>query len=46
MNLMFLVFQPLPPEENTQVVFSDETTGTNIPKNFIPAIQKVQLSFM
>nr|KAG5701433.1 hypothetical protein BaRGS_032765 [Batillaria attramentaria] len=32
--------QPLPPEENTQIVFVDETTGTNIPKQFIPAIEK------
>ncbi|XP_070213058.1 elongation factor G, mitochondrial-like [Littorina saxatilis] len=32
--------EPLAPEENTQLIFSDETTGTNIPKNFIPAIEK------
>ncbi|XP_076435793.1 elongation factor G, mitochondrial-like [Babylonia areolata] len=32
--------EALPPDQNTRVVFSDETTGTNIPKNFIPAIEK------
>lgn len=32
--------EPLPPDENTKVIFSDETTGTNIPKSFIPAIEK------
>ncbi|XP_025078553.1 elongation factor G, mitochondrial-like [Pomacea canaliculata] len=30
----------LPPEENTSILFSDETSGTNIPKQFIPAIEK------
>lgn len=29
-----------PAEENTKNVFADETMGTNIPKQFIPAIEK------
>ncbi|KAL8625034.1 hypothetical protein ACOMHN_012043 [Nucella lapillus] len=32
--------EALPPEENTQLIFSNETTGTNIPKVFIPAVEK------
>jgi elongation factor G len=32
--------QPLPPEENTKILFADETIGTNIPKSFVPAIEK------
>ncbi|GFY52279.1 elongation factor G, mitochondrial [Trichonephila inaurata madagascariensis] len=32
--------RPLPPEKNTQVIFTDATTGTNIPKPFIPSIEK------
>ncbi|XP_047488000.1 elongation factor G, mitochondrial-like [Penaeus chinensis] len=29
-----------PAEENTKNVFADETMGTNVPKQFIPAIEK------
>jgi len=34
------VLEPLGPHENTQVLFSDETIGTNIPKQFVPGIEK------
>nr|XP_053627288.1 LOW QUALITY PROTEIN: elongation factor G, mitochondrial-like [Cherax quadricarinatus] len=34
------VLEPLLPEENTKIIFMDETVGTNIPKTFIPAIEK------
>ncbi|XP_042900742.1 elongation factor G, mitochondrial [Parasteatoda tepidariorum] len=32
--------RPLPPEQNTKIVFTDATVGTNIPKTFVPAIEK------
>ncbi|XP_062988113.1 elongation factor G, mitochondrial [Elgaria multicarinata webbii] len=32
--------EPLEPENNTRVEFSDRTVGTNIPKQFVPAIEK------
>ncbi|XP_012289242.1 elongation factor G, mitochondrial [Orussus abietinus] len=34
------VVEPLPPNENTKIEFVDNTVGTNIPKQFIPGIQK------
>ncbi|CDS39450.1 elongation factor G mitochondrial [Echinococcus multilocularis] len=33
------LLEPLPMEQNTQVLFSDETMGTNIPKPYVPAIE-------
>lgn len=32
--------EPLPPEENTKILFSDETSGPNVPKWFVPSIKK------
>ncbi|XP_064456739.1 elongation factor G, mitochondrial-like [Ornithodoros turicata] len=32
--------EPLPPEQNTQLLFQDDTVGTNVPKQFVPAIEK------
>lgn len=32
--------EPLPPEQNTLVLFQDDTVGTNVPKTFVPAIEK------
>lgn len=32
--------EPLPAASNTNVEFIDKTVGTNIPKNFVPAIKK------
>ncbi|GBL78375.1 Elongation factor G, mitochondrial [Araneus ventricosus] len=32
--------RPLPPEKNTKVIFTDATMGTNIPRQFIPCIEK------
>lgn len=34
------VLEPLPPNENTKVEFLDQTIGTNVPKPFVPAIEK------
>ena len=34
------VMEPLPPDENTLNDFRDETTGTNVPKPFIPGVRK------
>ena len=33
--------QPLPVEENTKLEFSNETTGTNVPRQHVPAIKDV-----
>ncbi|XP_015274962.1 PREDICTED: elongation factor G, mitochondrial [Gekko japonicus] len=32
--------EPLEPENNTKVEFEDRTVGTNVPKQFVPAIEK------
>ncbi|TMW54813.1 hypothetical protein DOY81_000046 [Sarcophaga bullata] len=34
------VMEPLPPHQNTLLEFSDETVGTNVPKQFVPGVEK------
>ncbi|XP_026831216.1 elongation factor G, mitochondrial [Ooceraea biroi] len=34
------ILEPLPPEQNTTIEFSDETVGTNVPKQYIPGVEK------
>lgn len=34
--------EPLDPEDYTKLEFEDRTIGTNIPKQFVPAVEKVQ----
>lgn len=34
------IMEPLPPEANTILEFSDETRGTNVPKQFVPGVEK------
>ncbi|CAG9121464.1 hypothetical protein JYU34_002824 [Plutella xylostella] len=34
------VMEPLPPQQNTMLEFADETVGTNIPKQFVPGVEK------
>ncbi|XP_011504803.1 PREDICTED: elongation factor G, mitochondrial [Ceratosolen solmsi marchali] len=38
------VLEPLPPSRNTNIEFKDETIGTNVPKQFMPGVQKGFLS--
>lgn len=34
------ILEPLPPGENTSIEFCDETVGTNIPKQFVPGVER------
>lgn len=34
------VLEPLPIESNTIIMFKDETSGTNVPKHFVPFIER------
>lgn len=34
------VMEPLPPNQNTLVEFRDETVGTNVPKQFVPGVER------
>lgn len=37
------VLEPLEPEHHTKLEFEDQTVGTNVPKQFVPAVEKVSL---
>lgn len=34
------IMEPLPPGENTLIEFRDETVGTNVPKQFVPGVER------
>lgn len=36
------VLEPLEPENYTKLEFDDQTVGTNVPKQFVPAVEKVE----
>lgn len=35
------MLEPLDPENYTKLEFSDETFGANVPKQFVPVVEKV-----
>ena len=35
---MIGVMEPMPAHDNTKTEFFDETTGTNVPKPFVPGV--------
>lgn len=35
------VLEPLESENYTKLEFEDQTVGTNVPKQFVPAVEKV-----
>lgn len=39
------VLEPLEPEEFTKLEFEDRSIGTNVPKQFVPAVEKVRWYF-
>lgn len=40
LRVVFCLFKPLPPDQNTVNIFKDLTVGTNVPKPFIPGVRK------
>ncbi|CAH2066114.1 unnamed protein product, partial [Iphiclides podalirius] len=34
------IMEPLPPQQNTMLEFADETVGTNVPKPFVPGVER------
>lgn len=43
---MIGVLEPLDPENYTKLEFSDETFGSNVPKQFVPSVEKVKKIYL